>query len=167
MHSVTTQILLGFCQQSAINCIMQILLGFYCQSAVNLCQQTLLGFCHQSVGIACQQVLSYFWWQFVNNVRYYRLCVKFVVFLPSVSISIIACSAQNPSLWVLLSGYLWRKNKRKITASHLFYNINTFPYKFYFNQTSITIKKEKNLIQEEPSFSKFCINVFQFEKENL
>jgi len=38
------------------------------------------------------------------------------------------------------------RNKEKITAKYLFYNI--LLSKFYLNQTNITVKKEKNLIQE-------------------
>jgi len=38
--------------------------------------QILLNFCCQSIGIVCQQVLSYFWRQFANIVRYYRLYVS-------------------------------------------------------------------------------------------
>jgi len=36
------------------------------------------------VYIVRQQILSYFWWQFVDIVRYYRLCVEFVAFVPKI-----------------------------------------------------------------------------------
>jgi len=58
-----------------------------------------------------------------------------------------------------------KRNNEKIIAKYFFYNIDRPFSKFYLNQTSITIKKEKNLIQEEASKysggSKFRINVFQ------
>jgi len=48
----------------------------------------------------------------------------------------------------LLCIYYDGRNSGKVIAKYLFYNVDTFP-KFYLNQTSITIKNEKNLIREK------------------
>jgi len=67
----------------------------------------------------------------------------------------------------LHSVYVYERNNEKIIAKYLFDNTGKLS-KFYLNQTSIAIKRKKNLIQKEANkfsnVSKFRINVFQFER---
>jgi len=61
------------------------------------------------------------------------------------------------------------KETMKKLSQNIFDNINNINKlsKFYLNQTSITTKRKKNLIQEANKFlgvSKFRINVLQLER---